>query len=793
MAALQTVDPDIGQAAQAMLQAPQPPPPEPLLTSLINDVAATPRPFVLVLDDYHLIHTLPIHRQLAFLLEHQPPQMHLVIASREDPPLPLSRLRARGQAREIRRADLQFTPEETADFLQQVARQELSPRDVAALQRRTEGWAAGLQLLALSIRGRDDVRQLVRSFTGSHRYVLDYLIEEVFEQQSAEAQDFLLKTSILDRFTAALCDAVTGRNDGRAVLLALDQANLFIVRLDESRQWYRYHRLFADLLRHRLEVASTHEVTQLHRRASQWYAENSLPTDAVRHALAGSDWERAATLILDFGGSMLKRGEVATLLGWFRALPDEVVRAHPRLCHEYSWPLILAGQIEAAEFYLRQAEESAQDDTAFLSDIVTAQAYIARIRGDDGRTIELSRRALSLLPQNDPNSRSIVAVNLGMAHWSRGNLTEAEGALMEAEQAAQRSENHYARLTALSFLGVVQAAQGRLHEAAGWLRQTIQAGGGAPPTALAHDSLSALLYEWNDLEAAADHLERGIELGARSGNVEVQIGGYRILARLRQAQGDASAALDALQQAHELAREKDVPPLMRARTAACHVQIALAQGDLPTAIRWAEQVTEDADGSRFYPLMGLTPARLLLAQGEKEAAAEQLESWHETGVRAGWQYGVVEVRALQALAAPTPDEALAFLADGLALAQPEDYVRTFVDKGEPLAALLREAASQGIAPEYVRRLLAAFARPPTPPRPPTQPLIEPLSDRELDVLHLLADGLTNREIAQALCVSVNTVKTHLSSIYGKLGVHNRHEAAAQAKGLGLVQETEERA
>jgi LuxR family maltose regulon positive regulatory protein len=380
-----------------------------------------------------------------------------------------------------------------------------------------------------------------------------------------------------------------------------------------------------------------------------------------------------------------------------------------------------------------------------------------------------------------------------MAHWSRGDLTEAEGALMEAEQAAQRSENHYARLTALSFLGVVQAAQGRLHEAAGWLRQTIRAGGGAPPTALAHDSLSALLYEWNDLKAAADHLERGIELGARSGNVEVQIGGHRILARLRQAQGDASAALDALQQAHELAREKDVPPLMRARTAACHVQIALAQGDLATAIRWAEQVTEDADGSRFYPLMGLTAARLLLAQGEKEAAAEQLESWHETGVRAGWRYGVIEVRALQALAAPTPDEALAFLADGLALAQPEDYVRTFVDKGEPLAALLREAASQGIAPEYVRRLLAAFARPPTPPHPRTQPLIEPLSDRELDVLHLLADGLTNQEIAQALCVSINTVKTHLKNVYGKLGVHNRHEAAAQAKGLGLVEETEERA
>jgi LuxR family maltose regulon positive regulatory protein len=724
--------------------------------------------------------------------------MHLVIASREDPPLPLSRLRARGQATEIRRADLQFTPEETAEFLQRVARQELPPRDVAALQRRTEGWVAGLQLLALSIRGRDDVRQLVRSFTGSHRYVLDYLIEEVFEQQSAEAQDFLLKTSILDRFTADLCDAVTGRNDGRAVLLALDQANLFIVRLDESRQWYRYHRLFADLLRHRLEVASTHELAQLHRRASRWYAANGLPADAVQHALAGSDWERAATLTLDLSESMLKRGEVATLLGWLQALPDEEVCTRPQLCLSYSWALILTSQLDAAEFYLRRAEQAAEDAPVLLGDIVAAQAFIARTRGDDQRTIEISRRALSLLPPDNPAGRSAVAVNLGIAHWSSGHLAEAEQALMEADHAAQRSGNTYARLTALGFLGMAQAAQGRLHQAAELLRQTIRLGGQSPAIALAHSALSALLYEWNDLEVAADHVQRAIELSQRGGNVEIQIGGYRTLARVKQAQGDAAAALDALENAHRLTRDSDVPPLLHARNGACHVQVALAQGDLPTAIRWAEQVTQDADASPFYPLLGLTPARLLLARDERAAAAKQLAGWYETAVRAGWQYGIIEVRALQALAAPTPDEALALLADGLALAQPEGYVRTFVDEGEPLAALLREAAAQGIAPEYVRRLLAAFSRPPTPPRTPTPThprtptLIEPLSERELDVLHLLADGLTNHEIAQALCVSVNTVKTHLSSIYGKLGVHSRREAAAQARELGLVEETEER-
>ncbi|MCK4315150.1 MAG: hypothetical protein KAX24_05205 [Anaerolineae bacterium] len=713
--------------------------------------------------------------------------MHLVIVTREDPPLPLSRLRARGQMADIRQADLRFTMEETADFLRRVMRLELSSADVTILHRRTEGWIAGLQLAALSIRGRDDVHQIVQSFTGSQRYILDYLIEEVFQQQPADVQEFLLKTSILDRFTAPLCDGVTERDDSHEMLLALEQANLFIVPLDESRQWYRYHRLFADLLRQRLRTVGMQGLAPLlHKRASQWYEANGFTADAVRHALTASDWERAVTLILDASESMLKRGEVTTLLGWLRALPDEEVRARPALCLNYSWALILTGQLEAAESYLGQAEQVAQDDIAFLGDIVSAQAYIARARGDDRRTIELSQRALSLLPQADSSTRSVVAMNLGIAHWSSGHLTEAEQALTEADHAAQQSGNIYARLTALSFLGVVQAAQGRLHQAVELFRQVIRLGEQSPPGALAHNELSALLYEWNDLEAAADHLQRGIKLGQRSGNLEVQSGGYRTLARVKQAQGDAPAALDALQKAHQLAREVDLHPLERARNAACHVQIALAQHDLATAMRWAEQATEDADGSPFYPRLGLTQARLLLAQNEKAAAAEQLEGWYETALRQGWRYGTIEVRVLQALAAPTPSAALAFLADGLALAQPEGYVRTFVDKGEPMVALLREAAAQGVAPEYVRRLLAAFSRPPAPPRPPTQPLIEPLSDRELEVLYLLVEGQTNQEIAQALRVSINTVKTHLRNIYGKLGVNNRREATAQAKKLGLV-------
>jgi LuxR family maltose regulon positive regulatory protein len=789
--ALQRIGPTIGQAAQAMLQAPQRPPPESLLTTLINDIATTSQPFVLVLDDYHLIHTLPVHLQLTFLLEHQPTQMHLVIVTREDPPLPLSRWRAGGQMVEIRQADLKFTEEETADFLRRVMGLQLSPADVAALHRRTEGWIAGLQLAALSMRGHDDVREFVESFTGSHRYILDYLIEEVFQRQPADVQDFLLKTSILDRFTAPLCDAVTERDDSRQVLPGLEQANLFIVPLDASRQWYRYHRLFADLLRHRLQTAGPQDlVPLLHKRASQWYEAAGFPADAVHHTLAASDWERAATLIHNATETMLKRGEITTLLGWFQALPDEVVRAQPQLCLDYGWALTLTGQIDAAESYWGQAEQAAQDDTALLGEILAAQSYAARARGDDRRTIELSQRALSLLPQDNLAGRSVVAVNLGIAHWSSGHLAEAEQALTEADHAARQSGNQYARLTALGFLGVVQAARGKLHQAAELLRLAIQLGEGSPTIALAHNELSALFYEWNDLEAAADHLQRGIELGQRGGNVEVQIGSYRTLARLKQAQGDVPAALDALQKAHQLAREKDVPPLMHARNAACHVEIALAQADLATAIHWAEQVTADADASPFYPLLGLTPARLLLAQKEKAAATGQLAAWYERAVRAGWQFGVVEVRVLQVLAAPTPTAALAYLADALALGEPEGFIRSFVDAGGSLVPLLRQAATQGIARQYVGQLLRACEadarrRAGTEAPPRAQPLIEPLSQRELEVLRLVAAGLSNREIADALFVSVNTVKTHLQRIYGKLGVRSRTAAVTRAQELNV--------
>ncbi|MDY6877383.1 MAG: LuxR C-terminal-related transcriptional regulator [Chloroflexota bacterium] len=792
LVALQRVDPNIGQAAQAMLQAPQPPPPETLLTSLINDIAATPQPFALVLDDYHLIRTLPIHQQLAFLLEHQPPSMHLVIATREDPPLPLSRLRARGHTVDVRQDDLRFTAEEAADFLRRVMRIELSSTDLTALHRRTEGWIAGLQLAALSLQGRDDAHQIVQSFTGSHRYILDYLTDEVLQQRPKGTKGFLLQASILDRLSGPLCDAVTGQTDGQATLERLEQANLFIVPLDDERRWYRYHRLFADLLRHRLHRAHRDLVPELHHRASQWYEAAGFPADAVNHALAGSDWGRAATLILGVGESMLKRGEVVTLLGWFQALPDEVVFANPQLCMEYSWPLILTEQIDAAEPYLAQAEQVALEHEIMplLGEIAIVKAYIARLRGDNAQVIELSEQALSLLPKDDLSGRSIVAMNLGMAQWFRGRIQEAEQALLEAQRAGRGSRNEYVRWTAVLFLSRIQTARGKSRQAAASYRQIIEQGRQLPIVGLAYYDLGRLSYEWDDLAAAADYLQHGIEIVQRGGNVEFEVGGYSALAFVKQAQGDSAAAQDALRRADQLLENPSTPPSTRLYNLAARAAVALGQSDLDAASRVVERFPGPEKAGSFPDvlLLMLAQARLLLMQGQQAAAAGLLEALYNMAFQAGWQSTVTQARALQALAAPTPEQALNFLAEALTYAESENYVRTFVDAGEPMAELLRQAKSQGVATEYVNKLLAAFDAPKTlAPKPAVaQPLIEPLSDREIDVLHFLADGQTNQEIAQALCVSINTVKTHLKNVYGKLGVSNRREATAEAKKLGLV-------
>jgi len=665
-------------------------------------------------------------------------------------------------------------------------RAELSATDVAVLHRRTEGWIVGLQLAALSIQGREDVQRAVESFAGSQRHILDYLLDEVFRQQTADTQGFLLQTAILDRLTAALCDAVTERPGSQQVLQALEQANLFIIPLDESRSWYRYHHLFADLLRHRLQMLRGQDVLPLHVRASTWYEQNGFPADAVQHALAAQDWERAGRLIHAAAGALLRRGEVATLLGWFARLPPHIVRAQPLLCLDHGWPLLLAGQLDAAESLLDCAAQAASDEPGLLGEVAAAQVYLARAKGDTRRSVEMAQKALSLLPENDLGTRGMVAMNLGLVYWHAGCMAEAEEVLREAQRAALGSGNDYVRVTSQLFLGRVRAVRGELRLAANACQTTLTEVGQYPILTMAHLDLCALHYEWNELERAAECLRHGIESAERSGNAEFLLAAHLTQSRLASALGDHSGALRAVQECHRLALAGNLPVHTVSRIASGAVEAALAQGDVALAETWERQTAQDADAHPFYRYLGLARARLWIAQGERQAASQELQRCFETASRAGWGYGLIAVLVLQSLAAETRQAALEFLTHALQRAQPEGFIRTFADAGAALTPLLQEAAQRGVAPEYVGRILATFRHKSATIAPDMSTLAEPLSEREPGVLRLLAAGLSNREIARKLIISLGTAKTHVHNICGKLDARNRAHAVVRAQELHLI-------
>jgi len=806
VAALGQLHAGIGAGALAMLGSPQPSPLEAVLTALLNDVATLSTPCALVLDGYHAIEAQPVHGALAFLLDHLPRQMHLVIGGRADPPLPLARLRGRGQLAEIREDDLRFSLDEATAFLNQIMGLGLSGDEVAALEARTEGWIVGLQLAALSMKGRHDTRQFVASFTGSHHYVLDYLMEEVFRQQPAVVRDFLLRTAILDQFTAALCDAVrepaetsdqvsaagpdtmqASRPSSQSILEYLEKAHLFVAPLDDQRQWYRCHGLFADLLRHQLQLSMREDqVLNLHRRASRWYETQDHPAEAVRHAIAAQDWENAARLIHATASNLLRRGEAATLLSWCAKLPVDVVRLRPELCLDHAWALLLAGCLDAAEPLLQSAAQSGMHDVGFLGQVVSAQSYLAWARGDHRRSVETGEKALSLLPESDVATRGLVAMNLGLAYWHAGFMAEAERALNEAHRAALGSNNQYARVTSRVFLGRVRAVRGELHQAAEALRAIIAEGGQYAILSVAHIDLGVLHYEWNELERAADHLLQGMELARRSGNAEFLVAAYFMQARLALARGERPAVAESARAIQELAQVSNLSKQTLSRIASCALEIALAQGDAAAAEAWARQAVVDSDAHPFYRYLSLSRLRLLIAQGQKQTALQELQACYERASQAGWGYGLIAVRVLQCLSAETRQAALEFLTDALQRARPEGFVRTFADAGVALEPLLQEVAQRGVAPEYAGRILAAIGRKPTPMTPEAPGLVEPLSERELEVLHLLAAGLSNREIAHKLVISLGTAKTHVHNVCSKLGARSRAHAVARAQELHLI-------
>src|SRR6266851_4996579 len=798
VAALGRARPGIGELAGPVLGPLEASSPDGLVMALINELAADPREdeVLLVLDDYHLIDSQPVHGSLLFLLEHLPPGLQMVLASRSDPPLPLARLRAGGQLAELRATELRFTADEAAALLREAIGADLPGTAVAALTARTEGWAAGLQLAGLSLRGQADTAGFVAAFSGSHRYVLDYLTGEVLERQNPQVREFLLETSVLERLTGELCDAVTGRADSQAMLADIERAGLFLVPLDEVRGWWRYHHLFADLLRARLQAEQPSRVPALHRAAATWSEEHDLADDAVRHTLAAGDTAWAARLVERHVEELLGRSEGATLRRWLSALPAESVRARPRLCLAQAYAAAQGFRVKALEALLDDAERAfavsgdepyepslgpPQGDSVLANvpaGIAFLRASLARLRGDAARAAGYNRQALAHLGEDDWFMRSFV-------HWNRAVTDWLDGRLGPAER-----------------------AQGNLDAALATCRQALDTFGESSQTALtgpAHVGLAQVLYERNELTAALDHATRGVTLCRQLAFTPALATGLAIVARIRHAQGDAAGALDAMGEAGQAGLSPQVITLFNPAPSQ-RARLLLAQGDTAAAARWTQQRGLRPDDEPGYPQEReyLVLARVLLAQdrpGRALTLLDRLLAQAATGGRIG---SVIEIRALQALAhQASRDEpaAMAALVEALTLSCPQGYVRVFADEGPPMGALLgrlvaahraKQAPARRIPLSCLARLVQAFdgklnAAAALRPELGTVPgLIEPLTGRELEVLRLLAAGKSNQRIAHDLFVALDTVKKHVTHVLGKLGAANRTEAVARARDLGLI-------
>src|SRR6266487_1333972 len=825
--ALQTISPNLGTGILEILQSVQSPPIESILTALLNEIAAMPDDFIFILDDYHTIDSRAVDNALTFILEHLPPQMHLVITTREDPALPIPRLRARNQLTELRATDLRFAASEAAEFLNRVMDLNLSVEDVATLETRTEGWIAGLQLAALSMQGNEDVTGFIQAFTGDHRYIVDYLVEEVLRRQPQDTRSFLLETSILDRLNGPLCDAVTLQTGSRDRLEQLQRGNLFLIPLDDKRHWHRYHHLFGDVLRMHLIVEQPDHVPTLHRRASEWYEHNGSPEDAIRHALAGGDFERAAGLIELAAPAMHKRREEATVLAWMKALPKELFHARPVLSVLYAGAIMSNGGVEGVESLLRDAErwlgmlDNEHERPADMVVVneeeyrrlpgVTAmyRAGLALVRGDVPKTIRHAQRVLDLVPEDDHLGRGSAEALKGLALWTSGDLESGHKSFAEGMAQLQKAGNISDAVGGVLALADIRIAQGRLHDAMQTYEGALQLARqhGTPTirgTADMYVGMSELYYEYNDLNTAMQQLRRSQELGEFAGFPQNPYRSRVAMARMQAYQGDPDGALHLLDEAERL-YVSDFFPNVRP-VAALKARVWMAQGKLDEAVAWARQqgLSAGDELSYLHEFEYITLTRLLLARYKRDRkegfllnAIELLERLQNAAQEGGRIGHLIEILVLQALAQQKQGNipgALVALESALSLAEPEGYVRMFVDEGTDMARLLREAAARGIMRDYTGRLLSAFdaeeqdmeEEAPPPASLASSSLIEPLSQRELEVLRLFKTELSGPEIARELVIGLSTVRTHTKSIYSKLNVNSRRAAVKRAEELNLI-------
>jgi LuxR family maltose regulon positive regulatory protein len=823
IASIQQLHSDLGESALALLQSLQVPPITSILTTLINDITAFPDELAIVLDDYHIIESQPIHEALTFLIAHLPVNMHLVITTRIDPPLTLARLRARDMLTEIRANDLRFTADETRTFITRELGINLTTEEITVLEERTEGWIAGLQIAALSMQGHDDISGFIRVFSGSHRHILGYLADEALDQRPKGTLSFLLQTSILDRLSGPLCDAVTGQTGGQEILESLEHANLFIIALDDEGRWYRYHHLFGEVLQARLRQNYPELPAELHRRASEWYEANGSVHEAVQHALAASELDRTADLIGRQRWILLGRGEAITLHRWLNVLPVELLRKHPGLSLAYAWILSLLEQPETIEAHLLDAEyalanstslsslEMVEDSGTIRGEIATLRAEIALSQLDIPRAIALCHEALELLPEENTNMRGVTTYYLGHAERRDGNMIEAERAYIEASNIGLQTDNLLLALHALANLSIVQIAMGRLKDAAQTSQRILEITSERkrqtwPVAGLAYQGLSKLYYEWNDLDAAAGYSRQGIEFGQRGGLIGLQSNSLNTLAFTLQAQRDSNGA-DKILREISVINNQNRHPVYTSQSAAWEARLRLRQGRMEQALVWTESCglkIDDSEWSYSQEVEYLTLARVLIAQGKFEGVEGMLDRLFRTTEAKKRTGDLIEILIQQALfwdASEKKELAIQYIDRALRLAEPEGFVRSFVDEGETIHTLLLDYQSsisrkigETIDSEslrlltYTDKLLAAFSQPASAKNPDHSSLVESLSERELDVLQLIATGRSNKEIAVILVIALSTVKSHINNLYGKLGATNRVQAIAIARNNGLLLE-----
>lgn len=813
IAAIQTLYPDIGKQTLTLLHEPQPLPIETILSTLINELSALPDLFAVVLDDYHVIESSAIHDGLAFLVEHLPAQLRLIMTTRTDPPLPLARMRVRSQLLELRSADLRFSPPQIAAFFTDVMGLTLTSEEVTALDTRVEGWIAGLQLAGLALQGKRDTAEFIASFAGDHRYVLDYLGDEILDRQPDAIQQFLLQTSILERLHADLCDTVTGVGGSYSILEHLERNHFFVVALDDKRQWYRYHRLFADFLHHRLKLKYPDHLKELHQRASLWFERNGFQAEAISHALAAQDNERAAELVQGIAELLIwRRAEHNTLLGWLTALPDSIMQVYPRLYLYHAWVLHLTNQMSAAQQRIRDAENAlnhavGSPDPLMAGMLAAVHSTLTGLHQQFPETLTSSRQALALLPEEAVSWRCMAAINLGVTCAYMGEIHEAAEVLSYAMELSQEIGSSFAMLSAFWHLSSLQTAQLTLRAAEKTCQQLEHAADipgfqRFPISGYVALLLGEINMERNDAGAAERYLLESAEQINPESFPLALLRAYVALSRLKILQGDTEGAEYYWQLAEQLERMSK----LQGRATLLSIARArrwLEQGNLDAVEGWAaeNQLGLDDEFSYHREAHYLMLARLYTAKGNMIDKAlyllERMVKRAEDSQRHGSLIRALILQAVAFHACDDSQKAAGSLARALAIAEPEQPLRVFADEGHPIALLLEKVLDMQrkgqlalpISTEYVAQLLTAMGKnapSPTPKRRTEGHLADMLSPRELEVLRLLADGLESNEIAERLFIAVDTARTHIKNIYSKLDVHSRWEAIKRAEAYSLL-------